>query len=118
MPSLLMFVWTMADTFKKKKPVPDPSTHNIRNAFRPDGTSSGPISILPFNEYRRKRNQLRNVQIEKRYSRKLEQNHGWSDHTEVLWVFLRFVNVTGGIFWNVAGCMSLFSKPYCHRVTK
>lgn len=55
----------------------------MRNAVRPDGSSSGPLTMVSLSDYKRKRNSARNVQIDKRCSRKLEMNQGWSDQTEV-----------------------------------
>ena len=65
---------------------------NVRHALRPDGSSSGPLSMVPLSDYRRRRNLARNIQIEKRCSRKLELNAGWSDQTEVLYLFPQLIN--------------------------
>jgi len=66
---------------KKKKPVADASA-NVRNAVRPDGSITGPLTMVSLSDYRRKRNAARNTQIDKRCQRKFELNLGWSDQTE------------------------------------
>src|SRR5271154_5224276 len=108
----------LANCPQKKKPAPDASISAIRNALRPDGSSSGPLTMISLSDYRRKKNLARNTQIDKRCSRKLDLNVGWSDQTEVFHLFLLLINFTGGIFWNVVRCISMFQEPRHGRITK
>jgi hypothetical protein len=84
---------------QKKKPIPDPSAANIRNAFRPDGSPIGPLTMVSLSEYRRKRNLARNVQIDKRCARKLELSLGWADQTEVFGLLIQFINFCRRNIW-------------------
>ena len=83
-PNLVAFESWLTGDYRRRSLSPDASAANVRNALRLDGSSSGPLSMVPLSEYRRKRNFARNVQIDKRCSRKLELNLGWSDQTEVV----------------------------------
>ena len=53
--------------------------------------------MMTLSEYRRKKALHLNAVIEKRLSRKLEQNLGWSDQTEVCWCIV-FVNCQAEYF--------------------
>jgi hypothetical protein len=86
----------------------------VRNALRPDGSSAGPLTMVSLNDYQRKRNLARNVQIDKRCSRKLETNLGWADLTEVFNDLNQIVNFIGGVYWDVVRGISMFQKPGRH----
>jgi len=45
--------------------------------------SSGPLRLVPLSEHRKILETNRNAVVEKRLSRKLEPNRGWTDQTEV-----------------------------------
>jgi hypothetical protein len=65
--------------------------------------------MMPLSEYRRKKAQHMNTAIDKRCSRKLEFNLGWSDQTEVFYL-LNCFNFAGGISWHLFRGISLFQK--------
>lgn len=63
--------------------------------------------MMSLSEYRRKKALHMNATIDKRLSRKLELNLGWSDQTEVF-IVLDYFDLVGGVSCLVIGGMSLF----------